>query len=41
MEQVAIGFLRNTGTNPAREGIGPLGSNYFSREVRTALFEIR
>ena len=35
--QVAIGFLRNSGTNPHREPMGPLGSNCFSREVRTVL----
>ena len=28
-----IGFLRNTGTKPPREAIGPNGSNCFSREV--------
>ena len=33
-------FLRNTGTDPPWEAIGPLGSNYFLREVHTALFEI-
>ena len=32
--QVAICFLRNTGTKPPREAIGPCGSNRFSREVR-------
>ena len=31
---MAIGFLRNTGTDPPREAIGPLGSNCFSRVVR-------
>ena len=35
--QVVICILRNTGTEPPREAIGPLGSNCFSREVRTAL----
>ena len=35
--QVAIGFLRHSGTNYPREAIGPLGSNCFSREVHTAL----
>ena len=30
--QMAIGFLRDTGTDPPREDIGPQG---FSREVRT------
>ena len=34
--QVAIGSLRNTGTDPSREAIGPKGANCFSREVRTA-----
>ena len=38
--QVVIGFLRNTGTDPHREAIVPLGSNCFSREVRTALCKI-
>ena len=35
--RVAIGFLRNSGTNPSREAIRPDGSNFFSREVRAAL----
>ena len=35
ISQVAIGILRNSGTNPTRE------ANCFSREVRTALCEIR
>ena len=43
--QVAIDFLRNTGTDPSREAIGPFigpkGSNCFSREVRRGLCEIR
>ena len=30
---MAIGLLRNTGTDPPREAIGPLRSNCFSREV--------
>ena len=38
--QVAIGFLRNAGTDPTREAIGPKGSNCYSREVRTTLCEI-
>ena len=38
--QVAIGFLKISGTDPSREAIGPDGSNCFSREVRTALVEI-
>ena len=37
----AICFLRNTGTDPSREAIGPIGSNCFSREVLTALCEAR
>ena len=37
--QVAIGFLRNSGTDPQKETIGPLGFNCFSKEVRTALCE--
>ena len=39
--QVAIGFLRNIGTDLPREVIGPLRSNCFSREVSTALCKIR
>ena len=39
--QVAIGFLRNTGTDPHQEAIGHFRSNFFSREVCTALCEIR
>ena len=31
-------FLRNTDTDPPLEAIGPLGSNCFSMEVRTALY---
>ena len=38
---VSIGFLRNTGTDPPPEAIGPIRSICFSREVRTALCEIR
>ena len=38
--QVAIDFLRNTGKEPPRKAIGPLGSNCFSRKVRSALCEI-
>ena len=34
--QVVIGFLRNTGTDPHREAIGP-----FSRAAHTAFCEIR
>ena len=38
---MAIGFLRNTGTDPYREVIRPLGgSNCFSSEVLRALCEI-
>ena len=33
--QVTVGFLRNSGTDPPREAIGPLGSNCSSKEVRT------
>ena len=36
-----ICFPRKTGKDPPREAIGPLRSNCFSREVRTALCEIR
>ena len=39
--QVAICFLRNSGTDPPWEAIGPLGSNCSSREVRTTLCELR
>ena len=39
--QVAVGVLRNSGTNHPLEAIGPFGSNCFSREVRTAPCEIR
>ena len=35
--QVAIGFLRNSDTDPPREVFGPLGSNCCSRTVRTVL----
>ena len=35
--QVAIGFLSTDG--PLREAIGPLESNCFSKEVRTALMK--
>ena len=35
------GFLRNTGTDPLHEAIGPLWSNCFSREVRKALVKNR
>ena len=35
--QVAINFLSNTGADPTRKAIGPLRSDCFSREVRTAL----
>ena len=38
---VAIDFLKNSGTDPLWEAIGPLWSNCFSRKVRTALCEIR
>ena len=48
--QEAIGFLGNTSTDPSpappplppppREAIGPLGSNCFSREVHTVLYDI-
>ena len=31
--EVVIGLLRNTGTDPPPEAIGPLGSNCFLREV--------
>ena len=34
-------LIRNTGTDPHREAIGPLGSNCFSRDVRTELCKIR
>ena len=30
---MAIGFRRNTGIDPLQEAIGPLGSDWFSREV--------
>ena len=36
---VAIGFPRNTGTDPSQEAIGPLGSICFIREVHTILCE--
>ena len=39
--QVAIGLLINTDTDPPQEAIGPIGSNWFLREVRMALCEIR
>ena len=39
--EVFIGFLRNSGLDTPREAIGLIGSNCFSREVRTALYEIR
>ena len=35
--QVAIGFPRQSGTDPPREAIGPKGSNCFSRGVSAAL----
>ena len=38
--QVAIGFLRNSGTYTHRKAIGPIVSNCFSGEVQTALYEI-
>ena len=38
--QVAICFLRHTGTDSPRDAIRPLESNHFSREVRTAVCEI-
>ena len=38
--KVTVGFLRNTGTDPPREAIGPIGPNSFSMEVSTALCEI-
>ena len=38
--QVAVGFLRNKGTDHPQEAIGPLGSNCFLKEVRTILYEI-
>ena len=34
-------FFINNGTNTLQEAIGPTRSNCFSREVRTALCEIR
>ena len=34
-------FLRNTGTDPLHETIGPLRSNCFLREVRTVLVKNR
>ena len=37
--QKAIGFLRNSGTDPLEKQLGP-GSNCFSTEVSTALCEI-
>ena len=39
--EVVIGFLGNSGLDTPREAIGPIGSNCFSREVQTALYEIR
>ena len=40
--KVPIGFQMNNGTDLLREAIGPQGgSNCFSKEVRTALCEIR
>ena len=39
--EVAIGYLRKCGTDTCREAIGPIGSNCFSREVRTTLSEKR
>ena len=36
-----ICFLRNIGTDPPQEAIGPIGSNCFLREVCTAQCEIR
>ena len=38
--QVAMCLLRNNGTDPPREAIGPLGSNCYLREVRKALCKI-
>ena len=38
--QVALGFLRNSGTDRPREAIRPLGSNCILREVPAALCEI-
>ena len=38
--QVVIGFVRNTGTDPPQEAIGPIGSNCFLREVRIALWNM-
>ena len=38
---VAIDFFGNTNTDAPREAIRPLGSTGTSREVRTALCEIR
>ena len=34
---VAIGFLKNTGTDPPQEAIGPLRSNCIMREGSMAL----
>ena len=39
--QVAICFLRYTGTERNQEAVGPLGFNCFLRVVLTALCKIR
>ena len=42
--EVAVGFVRNTGTTDTdspREPVGPLGSNWVSRKVHAALYDIR
>ena len=39
--QVALCILRNTGMGTPREAVGPILSNCFSREVPTAVGEIR
>ena len=38
--QVAVGILKNTGTDPPREAKGPLGSNCFLMEVCLSFCEI-
>ena len=38
--QVAICFLRNTGTDHSREAIGPKGAQLLFEGVRTALCEL-
>ena len=39
--QVSIGFLRNSGTDPLREAVGPVRSLEGGPYTCTALFEIR